>query len=55
MVLGVGLFLRLLQAIFRPDKVRFECPDCGLLIHDMDAVHCKHCGRVLHIRDEGAV
>lgn len=53
MVVGVGLFLRLLQAIFRPSKVRFECPDCGLLLHDADAVHCKHCGRVLHIRDEG--
>jgi voltage-gated potassium channel len=53
MFVGVGLFLRLLQAIFRPSKVRFECPDCGLLIHDADAVHCKHCGRVLHIPDEG--
>jgi len=55
MVVGVSLFLRLLQAIFRPPKVRFECPDCGLLAHDIDAVHCKHCGRILHIKDEGAV
>lgn len=55
MVIGVSLFLRLLQVIFRPPKVRFECPDCGLLVHDYDAVHCKHCGRVLHIPDEGAV
>jgi voltage-gated potassium channel len=55
MVVGVGLFLRLLQAIFRPSKVRFECSDCGLLVHDTDAVHCKHCGRVLHIKTEGAV
>ena len=54
MVVGVGLFLRLLQAIFRPTKVRFDCPDCGLLVHDADAVHCKHCGRVLHIETEGA-
>lgn len=54
MVVGVGLFLRLLQAIFRPSKVRHECPDCGLLVHDVDAVHCKHCGRVLHIPTEGA-
>jgi voltage-gated potassium channel len=53
MFVGVGLFLRLLQAIFRPYKVRFECPDCGLLVHDIDAVHCKHCGRILHIRNEG--
>jgi voltage-gated potassium channel len=55
MVIGVSLFLRLLQAIFRPTKVKYECPDCGLLLHDIDAVHCKHCGRVVHIRDEGAV
>jgi voltage-gated potassium channel len=53
MVAGVGLFLRLLQAVFRPNKVRFECPDCALQIHDIDAVHCKHCGRVLPIPDEG--
>lgn len=53
MVVGVGLFLRLLQAIFRPHKVRYECPDCALRIHDTDAVHCKHCGRVLHIPTDG--
>lgn len=55
MVAGVGLFLRLLQAVFRPNKVRFECPDCALQIHDIDAVHCKHCGRVLPIPTEGVV
>lgn len=53
MIVGVSLFLRLLQAIFRPNKVRFECPDCALLLHDIDAVHCKHCGRVLQIPNEG--
>ena len=53
MVIGVSLFLRLLQAIFRPPKVKYECEDCGLLLHDPDAVHCKHCGNTLHIRDEG--
>ena len=53
MVVGVGLFLRLLQALFRPNKVRYECVDCGLVLHDADAVHCKHCGRVLHIETEG--
>lgn len=55
MVVGVGLFLRLLQAVFRPNKTRFECPDCALQIHDIDAVHCKHCGRVLAIPTEGVV
>jgi voltage-gated potassium channel len=49
---GFGLFLRLVQSVFRPRKVEFRCPDCGLLRHDFDAVHCKHCGRVLNIESE---
>ena len=49
MVCGVTLFLRLAQALFRIGKVRFECPACGLLRHEPDAVHCKACGTVLHI------
>ena len=53
MVVGVGLFLRLVQTIFRPTKVSYACPDCGLQRHDPDAVHCKHCGRVLKISTEG--
>ena len=53
MLFGVGLFLRLVQAIFRPQKVHHVCPDCGLNRHDPDAVHCKHCGRTLHIATEG--
>lgn len=53
MVVGVGLFLRLVQTIFRPNKVPFACPDCGLKRHEPDAVHCKHCGRVLNISTEG--
>jgi voltage-gated potassium channel len=53
MVVGVSLFLRLVQTIFRPHRVRFPCPDCGLALHDPDAVHCKHCGRVLNIPNDG--
>jgi voltage-gated potassium channel len=53
MVVGVALFLRLIQTIFRPHKIIYECPDCGLRRHETDAVHCKHCGRVLHIETEG--
>lgn len=54
MGLGLTLFLQLLRAIIEPDhKVEHECPDCGLTRHDRDAVHCKHCGRVLHIETEG--
>jgi len=53
MVVGVSLFLRLVQTIFRPSKVLYKCPDCGLMRHDHDAVHCKHCGRVLPIESDG--
>lgn len=55
MIFGVSLFLRLVQVLLRPDKVNFRCPDCGLSRHDRDAVHCKACGRLLNIPDEGAV
>ena len=53
MIVGVTLFLRLVQVLLRPSKVREECPSCGLQLHDPDAIHCKHCGRVLHIKTEG--
>jgi voltage-gated potassium channel len=53
MIFGVTLFLRLAQVLFRPNKVRFPCPTCGLQRHDPDAVHCKACGVVLNIPDEG--
>ncbi|KQB12812.1 potassium channel family protein [Rhodobacter capsulatus] len=55
MIVGVTLFLRLAQVLFRPLKVRHKCPSCGLMLHDADAVHCKHCGVVLNIKDEGLV
>lgn len=54
MIFGVTLFLRLAQVLFRPYKVRFPCPSCGLTRHEPDAVHCKSCGQVLNIPDEGA-
>ena len=53
MLAGVTLFLRLAQAMFRPSKIRFECPSCSLMRHEPDAVHCKACGVVLRIPDEG--
>lgn len=53
MIVGVALFLRLIQTIFRPAKVQYLCPDCGLSRHDHDAVHCKHCGRTVRIETEG--
>jgi voltage-gated potassium channel len=53
MICGVTLFLRLLQALLRPRKVRYACPACGLQRHEVDAVHCKACGLLLNIPDEG--
>ena len=55
MVVGISLFLRLVQTVFRPARVRFRCPDCGLSRHNPDAIHCKHCGETLNILTEGAV
>lgn len=55
MVFGVSLFLRLIQTMFRPSKVRFTCQQCGLFLHEADAVHCKHCGAVLNIPSAGDV
>lgn len=53
MIFGVTLFLRLARALLRPHKVRFSCPKCGLQRHEIDAVHCKACGELLNIPDEG--
>lgn len=54
MIVGVALFLRLAQSIFRPQKINHCCPHCGLSRHEPDAVHCKHCGQILKIATEGA-
>jgi voltage-gated potassium channel len=54
MLAGISLFVRLAQSVIRPGKVRHTCERCGLSRHDPDAVHCKHCGQVVHIPTEGA-
>lgn len=53
MVLGISLFLRLVQAIIRPHKQKISCTRCGLIRHEQDAVHCKHCGELLHNTRDG--
>jgi voltage-gated potassium channel len=53
MIFGISLFLRLVQVVLRPAKAQFPCPTCGLRRHDHDAVHCKACGTVLNIPDDG--
>jgi voltage-gated potassium channel len=53
MIVGISLFFRLAQAVFRPGgKVRHPCPACGLQRHDPDAVHCKACGLLLNIPND---
>lgn len=52
LIVGVGLFLHLLQSVFQPSKVRQKCETCGLLLHDHDAIHCKHCGAEVKIETE---
>jgi voltage-gated potassium channel len=52
MLSGITLFVRLAQTIMRPNKVRFSCQSCGLMRHDLDAVHCKACGALLNIPND---
>ncbi|NDW05859.1 potassium channel family protein [Jiella pacifica] len=52
MIIGISLFVQLAQAIFKPAKVHFTCPQCGLQRHDTDAVHCKACGHILNIPND---
>ena len=52
MIIGISLFVQLAQAIFKPTKVHFACPQCGLSRHDPDAVHCKACGHILNIPND---
>jgi voltage-gated potassium channel len=53
MIFGISLFLRLVQVVLRPSKAEHQCPTCGLRRHDHDAVHCKACGTVVNIVDDG--
>jgi len=53
MVVGVALFVQLAKSIFRPAKIKHKCTNCGLLRHETDAVHCKHCGATVFIETSG--
>ncbi len=55
MVVGVALFVQLARAIVQPAKVSYTCKTCGLKKHDLDAIHCKHCGEPVHIETSGSV
>ncbi|MBX7249458.1 MAG: potassium channel family protein [Caulobacteraceae bacterium] len=48
MLVGVTLFIRLGQALFRGEgKIYAACRGCGLLRHEPDARFCRGCGRPL--------
>ena len=47
MIFGLTLCFNLARAVLRPHNVRFECCHCGLMTHDLDALHCKACGKML--------
>jgi voltage-gated potassium channel len=44
MIVGVSLFVRMVQVLFRPRRMHIRCSSCGLPEHDSDAIHCKRCG-----------
>lgn len=48
MIFGVSLFLRLIQVLFRPSRKSWRCRGCGLTRHEVDAIHCRHCGAMLN-------
>jgi len=47
MIVGISLFLRMVQVLFRARRLHHRCVACGLSEHDSDAVHCKRCGALL--------
>jgi voltage-gated potassium channel len=50
MIVGVSLFVRLVQVLFRPVRLQQRCESCELSEHEMDAAHCKRCGTPLHLK-----
>jgi voltage-gated potassium channel len=47
MIVGVSLFVRMVQVLIRPSRVQNRCSSCGLSEHETDAVYCKRCGTLL--------
>ena len=47
MIVGVSLFMRMVQVLLRPSRVHRSCSSCELSEHESDAVYCKHCGTLL--------
>jgi voltage-gated potassium channel len=47
MIVGISLFVRMVQVLFRPRRLYHRCLSCGLSEHESDAVHCRRCGMSL--------
>jgi len=47
MIVGVSLFVRMVQVLFRPRRMYHRCPSCGLSQHESDAIYCKRCATLL--------
>jgi voltage-gated potassium channel len=54
MIVGISLFLRLVQVLFQSRRMHYRCSSCGLSEHESDAVHCKRCGALLAYEPNGA-
>jgi len=47
MIFGITLFVHLARSMFKKPKIDYVCRNCGLSKHDLDAIHCKHCGATI--------
>jgi voltage-gated potassium channel len=47
MVVGVSLFVRMVQVLFQSRRMYLSCLSCELSDHESDALHCKRCGALL--------
>ena len=47
MIVGVLLFMHMSRAVFRGERARVKWRQCGLSMHELDAVHCKRCGEII--------
>jgi voltage-gated potassium channel len=50
MLAGISLFVSIARKIVAPPQKITRCSGCGLNRHDLDALHCKACGRKLPVR-----
>lgn len=48
-----GIYTAELIASLRPDRDTRTCQRCGLSGHNVDALHCRRCGHVLAMADDG--